>query len=89
LAQPIHRRTSLNDKPGRYGLSASSLLEPDTSRHSCYEADPVLGLRSGIKTTIRRGRKPATWTRIDRDYETLRTGMQDLFHDLGIAVAAA
>src|SRR5215813_12320868 len=42
LAQPIHRRTSLNDKPGRYGLSASSLLEPDTSRHLSYEADQLL-----------------------------------------------
>jgi hypothetical protein len=27
--------------------------------------------------------------RIDRDYETLRIGMQNLFHDLGITVAAA
>jgi hypothetical protein len=35
------------------------------------------------------GRKPATWTRIDRDYETLRIGMQNLFHDLGITVVAA
>ena len=25
----------------------------------------------------------------DRDYETLRIGMQNLFHDLGITVAAA
>jgi hypothetical protein len=27
------------------------------------------------------GRKPATWTRVDRDYETLRIDMQTLFHD--------
>ena len=27
---------------------------------------------------------PPHWTRIDRDYETLRIGMQALFHDLGI-----
>jgi hypothetical protein len=33
----------------------------------------------------RRGRKPAHWTAIDRDSETLRIGMQTLFHDLGIA----
>ena len=33
--------------------------------------------------------KPATWTRIDRDYETLRIDMQTLFHDLGTATEAA
>jgi hypothetical protein len=32
----------------------------------------------------RRGRKPALLTCIDRDYETFRLGMRDLFHDLGI-----
>jgi hypothetical protein len=30
----------------------------------------IAGLRSP-----RRGRRPKTWTAIDRDYETLRTGM--------------
>ena len=34
------------------------------------------------------GRKPATWTRVDRDYETLRINMQTLFHDLGITTEA-
>ena len=33
--------------------------------------------------------EPAVWTRVDRDYETLRIGMQDLFHDLGITPTAA
>jgi hypothetical protein len=37
----------------------------------------------------RPGRKPATWTRIDRDYEALRIGMQTLFRDLGIMPVAA
>jgi len=32
------------------------------------------------------GRKPATWTRVDRDYENIRIDMQTLFHDLGINV---
>jgi hypothetical protein len=40
----------------------------------------VAGLRSP-----RQGRKPASWTRVDRDYEALRVGMQTLLHDLGIA----
>jgi hypothetical protein len=34
------------------------------------------------------GRKPTHWTRIDRDYETLRINMQTLFHDLGITTSA-
>jgi hypothetical protein len=42
---------------------------------------------AGIRSP-RRGRKPATWTRIDRDYEALRIGMQTLFDDLGAAEAA-
>lgn len=45
---------------------------------------PIL---AGIRSP-RMGRKPALWTRIDRRYETLRTGMQDLFRDLGITATA-
>ena len=43
----------------------------------------IVPILAGIRSP-RRGRKPATWTHIDRDYETLRIGMQALFHDLGI-----
>ena len=46
---------------------------------------PIL---AGIRSP-RRGRKPTHWTRIDRDYETLRIGMQTLFDDLGITPIAA
>jgi hypothetical protein len=46
---------------------------------------PILG---GVRSP-RKGRRPATWTRIDRDYETLRIGMQALFHDLGITISPA
>jgi hypothetical protein len=46
---------------------------------------PIL---AGVRSP-RMGRKPATWTRIDRDYETLRINMQTLFHDLGITTEAA
>jgi len=45
---------------------------------------PIL---AGVRSP-RLGRKPAVWTRVDRDYETLRIGMQTLFHDLGITAAA-
>jgi hypothetical protein len=47
-------------------------------------APVIAGVRSP-----RRGRKPTHWTAIDRDYETLRIGMQVLFHDLGITTPAA
>jgi hypothetical protein len=34
------------------------------------------------------GRKPKTYTRIDRHYDNLRTGMRTLFHHLAIESAA-
>jgi hypothetical protein len=46
---------------------------------------PIL---AGIRSP-RMGRKPTHWTRIDRDYETLRINMQTLFHDLGITTTRA
>ncbi len=46
--------------------------------------DQVIGpILAGVRSP-RMGRKPAVWTRVDRDYETLRIGMQTLFHDLGV-----
>jgi hypothetical protein len=41
---------------------------------------PIL---AGVRSP-RLGRKPATWTRVDRAYETLRINMHALFHHLGI-----
>ena len=35
------------------------------------------------------GRKPKTWTPIDRDYENLRIGMQVLFRNVGIETQPA
>lgn len=50
---------------------------------------PILaGVRSP-RPRRKQGRKPAYWTAVDRDYETLRTGMQTLFRHLGISAAAA
>ena len=45
---------------------------------------PIL---AGVRSP-RHGRKPTHWTAIDRHYETLRIGMQALFHDLGVTPAA-
>jgi hypothetical protein len=51
--------------------------------------DQVIGpILAGVRSP-RLGRKPAHWTAVDRDYETLRIGMQTLFHDLGITTSSA
>jgi len=48
----------------------------------------IARLLAGARTP-RRGRPPATWTRIDRDYEALRVDMHTLFQDLGLTTAPA
>jgi hypothetical protein len=77
------------------------LVKPGRSRR--YQVPPgaartitaFLALRDHVIAPIlagvrspRPGRRPAHWTRIDRDYENLRIGMQSLFDDLGIATSA-
>ena len=47
-----------------------------------------------IAPTIAESRSPVAaatphWTRVDRDYETLRVGMQTLFYNLGITTQPA
>jgi hypothetical protein len=83
------RGKNLVIKPGR---SRRYQIPPDAAR----TITALLTLRDQVIAPIlagvrspRPGRKPAHWTRIDRDYETLRTGMQTLFRDLGITAAAA
>jgi hypothetical protein len=51
--------------------------------------DQVIGPILASVRSPRLGRKPAHWTAIDRDYETLRISMQTLFHDLGIITSSA
>ena len=46
---------------------------------------PIL---AGVRSP-RRGRKPAHWTAVDRDYDSIRTQMQNLFDDLAITTRAA
>jgi hypothetical protein len=84
-------------------LRAKNLLvKPGRSRRYHLPAQPariitaLLTLREHVVSPIlagirspRRGRKPTHWTPIDRDYETLRTQMQTLFHHLGITTQAA
>jgi hypothetical protein len=46
---------------------------------------PIL---AGVRSP-RMGRKPKTWTPVDRDYENLRIGMQTLFRHVGIEAQPA
>jgi hypothetical protein len=81
------RGKDLITKPGRtrrYHLSpqtAGTLAALLTLREQVIA--PIL---AGVRSP-RRGRKPATWTSVDRDYEKIRIDMQTLFQDLGIRAA--
>jgi hypothetical protein len=53
----------------------------------CLRDQVIAPILAGVRSP-RQGRKPRHWTAVDRDYETLRIGMQTLFTHLGIARAA-
>jgi hypothetical protein len=81
------RGKELIAKPGRarrYHLSpqnAGSIAALLTLRERVI--GPIL---AGVRSP-RMGRKPVTWTKVDRDYEKIRIDMQTLFQDLGIRAA--
>ena len=68
-----------------------------SSRRWPHEPSPPCSpLRGQIITPIlagirspKMGRKPAHWTRVDRDYEQIRIHMQTLFNDLAIETLLA
>jgi hypothetical protein len=79
------RAKGLADKPGR---TRRYHIPPDAVRTIAA----LLALRDHVIAPIlagvrspRMGRKPKTWTAVDRDYEALRIGMQTLFLHVGIA----
>ena len=78
------RGKQLLDKPAR---SRRYHVPPQAARTIAA----LLTLRDQVIAPIlaavrspRMGRKPAHWTRVDRDYERIRTDMQTLFNDLAI-----
>ena len=76
-------------KPGR--TRRDQVPPPPARTIACLLAlrDQVIGpILAGVRSP-RLGRKPAHWTAVDRDYQTLRIGMQALFADLGITTSAA
>jgi hypothetical protein len=82
------RAKELVIKPGR---TRRYQVPPEAARTitalSVLRDQVVSPILAGMRSP-RQCRKPATWTRIDRDYETLRIDMQTLFCDLGIDTAA-
>jgi hypothetical protein len=83
------RGKQLIGKPGR---TRRYHVPPDAARIIAA----LLALRDHVIAPImagvrspRRGRRPAHWTPVDRDYETLRIGMHALFDDLGISTIPA
>ena len=83
------RGKGLADKPGR---TRRYHIPPDAARTIAA----LLALRDHVIAPIlagvrspRMGRKPKTWTAVDRDYEALRIDMQTLFTHVGIAALPA
>ena len=83
------RGKHLVDKPGR---TRRYHAPPDAARTIAA----LLALRDQVIAPIiagvrspRKGRKPITWTPVDRDYETLRIDLQTLFTHLGIMTTQA
>ncbi len=78
----------LVDKPGR---TRRYHVPPQAARTIAA----LLTLRDQVIAPIlaavrspRMGRKPAHWTRVDRDYERIRIDMQTLFNDLALTTPA-
>jgi hypothetical protein len=83
------RGKNLAAKPGN---SRRYHIPPDAARAIAAMLalrDHVIApMLAGVRSP-RMGRKPAHWTPVDRHYENLRVGMQELFSDLGITTAAS
>ncbi len=82
------RGKDLITKPGRTRRYHLSPQTAGTIAALLTLREQVIGpILAGVRSP-RMGRKPVTWTRVDRDYEKIRIDMQTLFQDLGIRTAA-
>jgi hypothetical protein len=74
----------LVDKPGR---GRRYHVPPDAARTIvgllALREHVIAPIIAGVRRPTR-GRRPATWTDLDRDYETIRTNMNTLFEHLAI-----
>jgi DNA-binding transcriptional ArsR family regulator len=83
------RGKGLVAKPGRTRRYQVPLPAVRTITALLILRDHVIApILAGVRSP-RRGRKPAHWTAVDRDYESLRVGMETLLGDLGIVTEAA
>jgi hypothetical protein len=78
------RSKQLIDKPGRTRRYHVPPAAARTIAALLTLRDHVIApILAGVRSP-RTGRKPAHWTRVDRDYENLRIAMQTLFAHVGI-----
>jgi len=83
------RGKQLVDKPGRSRRYVASPLAARTIAALLTLRDQVITpILAGVRSP-RMGRKPAHWTRIDRDYKHIRIDIQTLFTDLAIETPLA
>ena len=83
------RGKQLIDKPGRTRRYHVPPTAARTISALLTLRDHVIApILAGIRSP-RMGRKPRIWTAADRDYETLRIGMQTLFQHVGIETQPA
>ena len=79
----------LVDKPGRARRYHVPPLAARTVAALLTLRDQVIAPILAAVRSPRMGRKPAHWTRVDRDYERIRIDMQTLFTDLAIETPLA
>ena len=83
------RGKGLVNKPGRTRRYTVPPLAARTIAALLALRDQVIApILAGIRSP-KMGRKPAHWTRVDRDYEQIRVNMQTLFNDLAIKTPLA
>jgi hypothetical protein len=83
------RAKHLVDKPGRTRRYRVPPLAARTITALLTLRDQVIAPILAAVRSPRMGRKPAHWTRVDRDYERIRIAMHTLFTDLAIETPLA
>ena len=83
------RGKRLLDKPGRTRRYHVPPLAARTIAALLTLRDQVIAPILSAVRSPKMGRKPAHWTRVDRDYERIRIDMQTLFNDLAIETPLA
>jgi hypothetical protein len=83
------RGKRLVDKPGRTRRYHVPPQAARTIAAMLTLRDQVIAPILAAVRSPRMGRKPAHWTRVDRDYEQIRIDMQTLFTDLALETPSA